>query len=62
MLLTFNDLKQATGMYARDIIAALKHEGFPTPIMECGRELWHPEEVYAWMACRSTKGLPKWAR
>jgi predicted DNA-binding transcriptional regulator AlpA len=59
-MLTFNDLKTTTGMYVRDIINALKHEGFPLPTMESGRELWWPEEVQAWMARRSTKGLPRW--
>jgi predicted DNA-binding transcriptional regulator AlpA len=60
-MLTFGELKGATGMYVRDIISALVHEKFPLPTMVSGRALWWPEEVDSWMACRSTKGLPRWA-
>jgi hypothetical protein len=59
-MLTFNELKQTTGMYVRDIIHALVHEGFPLPTVDSGRALWRPEEVQAWLTCRSTKGLPQW--
>jgi hypothetical protein len=58
-MLTFNELKTATGMYVRDIIHALVHDGFPLPTIDSGRALWWPEEIEAWMACRSTKGLPR---
>jgi predicted DNA-binding transcriptional regulator AlpA len=61
-MLTFDDLKQTTGMYARDLVAALKNEDFPRPIMECGRELWWESEVKAWMSCRTTKGALPWLR
>jgi predicted DNA-binding transcriptional regulator AlpA len=58
--LPFDDLLRATGMYRRDINHAIKHEGFPLPTVESGRELWWESEVQAWMSCRSTKGLPRW--
>jgi predicted DNA-binding transcriptional regulator AlpA len=61
-MLSLTDLKTATGMYIRDIIQAIIHEGFPTPIRESGRAVWHPSEIHEWMKCRSTKGLPKWAK
>jgi hypothetical protein len=46
-MLTFQNLRHATGLYAHDLIQALKHEGFPLPMLDSssGRELCWPDEV-----------------
>jgi predicted DNA-binding transcriptional regulator AlpA len=59
-MLSFEELKSATGMHVHDIVRALRNGDFPRPTMQCGRELWWESEVLAWVANRPTmKGMPR---
>lgn len=52
-MLSFNDVLAMVGMYPGQLVAALKHDGFPLPTVNSGREEWHETEVRAWVDQRA---------